>query len=41
VARLGSTQHWIMAYGDLQAEVRALFELLDVPLEIIKRLPDV
>jgi L-fucose isomerase-like protein len=35
VARLGATQHWIMAYGDLQAELRALFELLDVPLEII------
>jgi hypothetical protein len=40
VARLGSTQHWIMAYGDLQAEVQALCELLDVPLEIIKKLPD-
>jgi L-fucose isomerase-like protein len=35
VARLGSTQHWIMAYGDLQAEVQALCTLLDIPLEII------
>ncbi len=35
VARLGSTQHWIMAYGDLQAEVQALCALLDIPLEII------
>jgi L-fucose isomerase-like protein len=35
VARLGSTQHWVMAYGDLQAEVQALCELLGVPLEII------
>jgi hypothetical protein len=35
VARLGSTQHWIMAYGDLQAEAQALCTLLDIPLEII------
>jgi L-fucose isomerase-like protein len=37
VARLGSTQHWIMAYGDLQAEVQALCELLDIPLEVINQ----
>jgi L-fucose isomerase-like protein len=35
VARVGSTQHWIMAYGDALAELRAFFELVDIPLEVI------
>jgi L-fucose isomerase-like protein len=41
VARVGSTQHWIMAYvgaanaGEGLAEVSALCELLGVPLEVI------
>lgn len=40
-ARVGSTQHWIMAYvgepgaGDALAQVRALCELLGVPLEVV------
>jgi len=36
VAQAGSTQHWIMAYGDLQAEIQALCELANIPLEIIR-----
>ncbi len=36
VARVGSTQHWIMAYGEVLAEVSALCELLGVPLEVIR-----
>jgi L-arabinose isomerase len=35
VARVGSTQHWIMAYGDVLAEVQAFFELVDIPLQVI------
>ena len=35
VAKAGSTQHWILAYGDHRAEVSALFELLGIPLETI------
>lgn len=35
VAGVGSTQHWIMAYGDVVAEVRAFCELAHVPLEVI------
>ena len=36
VAQAGSTQHWIMAYGDLQAEIQALCELANIPLETIR-----
>jgi L-fucose isomerase-like protein len=35
VAAVGSTQHWIMAYGDAAAEVRAFFKLANIPLELI------
>ncbi len=35
VARVGSTQHWIMAYGDVLAGVQAFFELVDIPLQVI------
>jgi hypothetical protein len=35
VAKVGSTQHWIMAYGDSTSEIRALCELLNIPLEEI------
>lgn len=35
VARVGSTQHWIMAYGDTVPEIRALCALLKIPLEEI------
>jgi L-arabinose isomerase len=35
VAGVGSIQHWIMAYGDVAAEVRAFCELARVPLEVI------
>jgi L-arabinose isomerase len=35
VARVGSTQHWVMAFGDALAEVQALCELAGVPLEIM------
>lgn len=36
VAQAGSTQHWIMAYGDLHAEVQAICELANIPLETIQ-----
>lgn len=36
VAQAGSTQHWIMAYGDLEAEFQALCELANIPLETIR-----
>lgn len=35
VAEVGSTQHWIMAYGDAVKEVAALCHLLDIPLKHI------
>ncbi len=35
VARVGSTQHWIMAYGEVLAGVQAFFELVDIPLQVI------
>jgi L-fucose isomerase-like protein len=35
VAAVGSTQHWIMAYGDATAEVKAFCRLANVPLELI------
>lgn len=35
VAQVGSTQHWIMAYGAALAQVSALCELLGVPLEVV------
>lgn len=35
VAKVGSTQHWIMAYGDTVPEIRALCTLLSIPLEEI------
>lgn len=35
VARVGSTQHWIIAYGDFLAEIQAFFDLLSIPLETI------
>ncbi len=35
VAGVGSTQHWIMVYGDVAAEVQTFCELARVPLEII------
>jgi hypothetical protein len=35
VAEVGSTQHWIMAYGDALPEVAALCESLGVPLAMI------
>ncbi len=34
-AQVGSTQHWIMAYGAALAQVSALCELLGVPLEVV------
>ncbi len=37
VARAGSTQHWIMAYGDLLVELVAWCELAGVPLELITK----
>ena len=36
IASVGSTQHWIMAYGDPQLEVQRLCELLGVALEVIR-----
>jgi L-fucose isomerase-like protein len=36
VAQAGSTQHWIMAYGDVRSEVQALCELSSIPLEFIQ-----
>lgn len=36
VARVGSTQHWIMAYGDRLPEVQAFCELAGIPLEVIE-----
>lgn len=35
VAKVGSTQHWAMAYGDTIPEIRALCSLLKIPLEEI------
>jgi len=35
VAQVGSTQHWIMAYGDVLAEVEAFCRLAGVPVEVI------
>ncbi len=35
VAEVGSTQHWIMAYGEVVEEVRAFCTLLDIRLEVI------
>lgn len=35
IARVGSTQHWIMAYGEVLAGVRAFFELVNIPLHVI------
>jgi L-fucose isomerase-like protein len=35
VARVGSTQHWIMTYGDTVPQIRALCALLKIPLEEI------
>jgi len=35
-ARVGSTQHWIMAYGEVLAEVIAFCELAGIPLEVIQ-----
>jgi L-fucose isomerase-like protein len=35
VAKVGSTQHWIMAYGDFVVEVQALCELAGIPLESV------
>lgn len=35
VAQVGSTQHWIMAYGAVLPQVSALCELLGVPLEVV------
>ncbi len=32
VARVGSTQHWILAYGDSTPEIRGLCALLKIPL---------
>lgn len=36
LARVGSTQHFIMAYGDCLAEIASLFSLLGLPLEVIR-----
>ena len=36
VAAAGSTQHWIMAYADVRAEVQALCRLMDIALETIE-----
>ena len=33
MAKVGSTQHWIMAYGNTAPEARALCRLLRIPLE--------
>jgi L-fucose isomerase-like protein len=35
LARVGTTQHWAMAYGDTMAEIRAICFLLKIPLEEI------
>jgi L-fucose isomerase-like protein len=35
VAEVGSTQHWIMAYGDAVEEISVLCQLLDIRLERI------
>ena len=35
-AKVGTTQHWIMGYGDIDAEIQALCDWLDIPLEIIQ-----
>jgi L-arabinose isomerase len=37
VARVGSTQHWIMVYGDFTDELQAFFDLAGIPLEKISR----
>jgi hypothetical protein len=34
-AQVGTTQHFMLAFGDYQAEVKVLFDLLKIPLEII------
>jgi hypothetical protein len=36
VAAAGSTQHWIMAYADVRAEVQALCRLMNIALESIE-----
>ncbi len=36
VAQLGSTQHWIMAYGNFRSEVQAICELASIPLQVIE-----
>jgi len=36
VAEAGSTQHWIMAYADVRAEVQALCRLMNIALETIE-----
>lgn len=35
-ARIGTTQHWIVAYGDVLAQVQAFCRLAKIPLEIIR-----
>jgi len=36
VSNVGSTQHWIVAYGDVLAEVQAFCKLAGIPLEVIE-----
>ena len=36
VAAVGSTQHWVMAYGDVLREVAVLCEVIGTPLEVIR-----
>ena len=35
IGEVGSTQHWVMTYGDFAPEVSALCKLLNVPLSIV------
>ena len=35
VAKVGSTQHWVMAYGNFVLDLQALCEILNISLEII------
>jgi hypothetical protein len=37
VASVGSTQHWIMAYGDYLSEIENVFSILGLPLLSIGR----
>lgn len=34
-AKVGTTQHWILAYGEPLEEIKVLFSLLKIPLEVL------